>query len=343
MINPRRNYIFWSLFALFLGFSIPLVSFSLLVQTFQSLDAFVYSSGQASLASAIQMPVVSMIFVGDIMLGRGVEESVLRTSAGDFSFLFRKITSIKDADVAFGNLEGTISDAGESVGNLYSFRFKPESLEALKKAGFDVLSVANNHAGDWGRESFSQNIFRLRGAGILPVGGGLNKNGASRGVVIERKGVRIGFLAFSDVGPAWFEAKKNAPGILLVDEQFPFLIKKASRQVDVLVVSLHFGQEYQPTPTTRQKQLARSAIDNGALVVVGHHTHVVQEVEAYKDGVIAYGLGNFIFDQTFSEETMGGLALGVYLEGDRLRAVKQNKIKINEFFQPELAEPGQAF
>ena len=101
---------------------------------------------------------------------------------------------------------------------------------------------------------------------------------------------------------------------------------------------MHFGEEYQGNANDRQKKLAHLAIDSGAKIVVGHHPHVVQEVEQYKNGVIAYSLGNFIFDQNFSKETMQGLALEIVLDGAEIISVKQNKIKINEFFQPQLAD-----
>jgi len=104
------------------------------------------------------------------------------------------------------------------------------------------------------------------------------------------------------------------------------------------IVSLLFGEEYQGNANDRQKKLAHLAIDSGAKIVVGHHPHVVQEVEQYKNGVIAYSLGNFIFDQNFSKETMQGLALEIVLDGAEIISVKQNKIKINEFFQPQLAD-----
>ncbi len=333
-----KKKIFWSIFTLMLGFATPalIFYFSYSISRFSKSPSFLYVVNHSNMASVINKDVFEIAFVGDIMLSRNVENSIYKNHNGDFARLFEKIDFIKKADIAFGNLEGPVSISGKDAGSIYSFRFKPDALNAIKSAGFDVLSVANNHAGDWSKEAFEENIFRLKNEKIYPVGGGVSKKDASTPRIIEKGGVKIGFLGFSDVGPNWFEAKNDKPGILLVRDDFEDIIKEAAMRADVLVVSIHFGEEYKNNSNDRQKFLARTAIDNGAKIVAGHHPHVIQEVESYNGGIIAYSLGNFIFDQDFSEETMEGLALSVYLEGGEIIAVKQDKIKLNEFFQPEL-------
>jgi len=282
---------------------------------------------------------ISLLFVGDIMFDRGVENSVMKNGNGDYAFLFQNADFIKDADISFGNLEGPISDAGNDLKNLYSFRFEPSAIKSLKNSGFDVLSVANNHIGDWGRDAFEDNFLRLINDGFLAVGGGINKENAGSVKIIGKQGIRFGFLAFSDVGPNWLEATEESSGILIAGEnEIASLVRQTAPRVDVLIVSLHFGEEYQKIANERQKKLARLAVDSGAKIVIGHHPHVIQEVENYKNGVIVYSLGNFIFDQNFSEETMQGLALEIILDGVEITSVKQNKIKINRFFQPQLAD-----
>jgi len=278
---------------------------------------------------------VSLVFVGDIMMDRGVESSVYKNLDGDFNRLFEGVSFIKEADIAFANLEGPVSDVGYNVGSIYSFRMKPASLTAVKDAGFDVLSVANNHAGDWALPAFSDTLKRLDGLDILAVGGGQNFNEASEVKIKEVGGVKIGFLAFSDVGPKWLGATDEQAGILLAsDPRLPEIIKKASESVDVLVVSYHFGEEYKTHSNSRQQFLARQAIDSGAKIVVGHHPHVIQETETYKNGVIAYSLGNFIFDQNFSSETMEGGVWEVLLDGKKIKSAELKKVHLNNFFQP---------
>ncbi len=282
---------------------------------------------------------LSLFFVGDIMFGRGVENSVLKNNNGDFSFIFKNAGFLKDADITFGNLEGPISDKGDDLKNLYSFRFEPSSAPALKDAGFDVLSVANNHVGDYGRGAFEDTLVRLANENILAIGGGMNKEDATEVKIIEKNGLKVGLLGFSDVGPNELEASRDSSGILIADEKtLPLIVRKAAAKADILAVSFHFGEEYRESANNRQKKLARLAIDSGARIVIGHHPHVVEELEYYKKGIIAYSLGNFVFDQNFSEKTMSGLALDIIIKGKEIISVKQHPIKINSFFQPELAD-----
>jgi len=282
---------------------------------------------------------ISFTFVGDIMLDRNVENSIYKNGAADFSFVFENTDFLKESDIVFGNLEGPVSDKGEDLGNLYSFRMNPLVMPALEKAGFNVLSIANNHTADWGKEAFLDTLDRLKQAGIVPVGGGEDRDDAEKVKIIEKNGFKVGFLAFTDVGPKWFGVKSDNPGILLADVG---LVKKltarAKTDADYVVVSFHFGNEYQTTASSRQEELAKSAIDAGANIVVGHHPHVVQKIELYNGGIIAYSLGNFIFDQNFSEETMEGVLLNVVFSGQHLSSVYKKRVKLNEFFQVYLSD-----
>ncbi|MCX6712979.1 MAG: CapA family protein [Candidatus Vogelbacteria bacterium] len=265
----------------------------------------------------------TMSFVGDIMLDRGVEQAVKAKGGGDFSWAFADLTKLK-ADIVFGNLEGSVSDRGNDLGNAYSFRHDPAVIPALKKAGFSVLSVANNHAGDWSAEAFTDSLSRLSGAGFGLAGGGTNFSAAGEPYIISRNGVKFGWLGFSDVGPNWLAAGSTTAGILLAsDPRAPELIAAAAKKCDVLLVSYHFGEEYAKAPNWRQKQLAKMAIDNGAKVVIGHHPHVIQPIEKYKDGVIMYSLGNFIFDQYFSTSTMNGLAVKLTFNGKNISKIEK--------------------
>ncbi len=279
---------------------------------------------------------VTLTFGGDIMLDRGVRNSVEKNFGGDYSALFEKLEILKDSDVVFANLEGTASDKGEDLGNLYSFRMDPSVLPALKGAGVSVLSLANNHIGDFGREAFSDTLSRMRENEIFYTGAGENKEEAELPVVIEKYGMKIGFLGFSDKGPASMEAGENRAGILLAsDPRFDEIVKRAASFVDYLIVSFHFGEEYQTVHNARQEELAHRAIDNGAKIVVGSHPHVIEDTEVYGNGYIAYSLGNFIFDQGFSEATMQGMLLGVKLYKDGGMTVQKNILKLNKLFQPD--------
>jgi len=212
----------------------------------------------------------------------------------------------------------------------------PEVLPVLKDAGFDIVSFANNHVGDWNIKAFGDTLKRLEENNILKTGGGKNRNEAENPTIIEKNGIRFGFIGFSDVGPNWIEAKINSPGILLAsDPNFNEIIKNAKIKSDVLIVSFHFGEEYKLIHNKRQETLAHSAIDNGADMVIGHHPHVIEDIENYKGKVIVYSLGNFIFDQYFSQDTMRGMLFSATFDGKNLIKTDKKIITLNKKYQPE--------
>jgi len=299
-------------------------------------------AGTAEIAG-LEPKSVSISFLGDLMLDRGVRSSVTKNFAGDYSVLFEKLGMLHDSDIVFGNLEGVASDAGKDGGSLYSFRMDPSVIPALKGAGFSVLSVANNHVGDWGYAAYVDTLARLKENEILYTGGGVNSTEAETPVIIERGGLKIGFLGFSDKGPEWMKATAESAGILSsYNPRFAEIIKNASSKVDFLIVSFHFGEEYKTIHDKRQELLAHTAIDNGAKIVVGHHPHVAQDTEVYRNGYIMYSLGNAIFDQGFSLNTMQGLMVNILLDEYGEMTVQKNIIKLNRVFQPDSVIPSKA-
>ena len=276
----------------------------------------------------------TLAFVGDIMLDRGVKQSVLKNSAGDYNSVFSDISRIKDSDILVGNLEGPVSDRGFDMKNSYSFRMAPAVVPVLAAQGFDVLSVANNHASDWGKPAFADTLVKFQNSGIALVGGGNSLVEAGQVKIIEKNGVKFGFLSFSDVGPNWLKAGSTTPGILIAgDPETPDIIRQASTACDVLSVSFHFGNEYETSPSWRQRELAQMAIDNGAKIIVGTHPHVVEPVEMYRGGVIMYSLGNFVFDQYFSTSTMNGLVVKVHMKGKEIDSVEKLNAKLDPSFR----------
>jgi len=282
---------------------------------------------------------IILMFVGDIMLNRGVEYYVRTKGNGDLRFPFLKIADyLTQADILFGNLESVISDKGVKVGSIYSFRAEPEAIEGLIYAGFDILSVANNHVFDYGREAMEDNFKRLKAAGIDYVGGGFSEKEVHSVVIKEMRGIKIAYLAYTNLGSEYWEAKGEKSGIGWLDERITDDIKLAKEKADIVVVSMHFGDEYQSQSNKQQKYFAHLAIDAGGDLVIGHHPHVVQEIEKYEEGYIAYSLGNFVFDQSFSEKTMRGLILKVLLYDGKIKEVIPIEIRINKYFQPEILE-----
>ena len=276
---------------------------------------------------------VNLLFAGDIQLSRAIGKRM--ENENDYLWSFRLIASTtREADIMFGNLEGPISDKGSDLGGLYSFRADPRSAAGLEYAGFDIVSVANNHIGDWGREALADTLSTLEKYGIKYVGGGRNKEEAHTVKIIESHGMKFGFLAYNLIESKHAIARSDSAGIteseldtMMVD------ISKAKEVSDMVVASFHFGGEYQDLPNREQRKWAESAIEAGASIVVGHHSHVVQPVELYQSGYIAYSLGNFIFDQNFSDKTMRGMMLSVTVKNGKIIAVESIETKISDAYQ----------
>lgn len=284
---------------------------------------------------------VSVILVGDIMLDRGVNYMVEKYSSGDFRFPFLKIADyLNEADIVFGNLEGPISDKGVKVGSIYSFRAEPKAIEGLTYAGFNILSLANNHFFDYRREALEDTLKRLKEAGIDYAGAGFSEKEAYSPIIKEINDTKIAFLAYTNLGPETWKASGENSGLAWISENnFEKIkedIKSAKGKSDILIVSLHAGEEYQVEPSQFQINFAEMAIDAGTDIVVGHHPHVVQKNKKHHDSLIFYSLGNFVFDQGFSEETMRGETIKILIENDKIKEVIPKEIKINEFFQPEI-------
>ena len=286
---------------------------------------------------------IKVILVGDIMIDRGVKYMIDKYGGGDFKFPFLKIADyLNEADVVFGNLEGPISDKGTKVGSIYSFRADPKAIEGLTFADFNVLSLANNHAFDYGREALEDTFLRLKEAGVDYVGAGFDEKEAYSPVIKDTKDTKIGFLAYTNLGPETWQASGENSGIAWISENYFERIEKdiksAKEKSDILIVSLHAGEEYRLEPAQFQVDFAKMAIDTGADLVAGHHSHVIQPVEKYAEGYIAYSLGNFIFDQSFSEETMKGQMVKILIENGKIKEVIPIDIKINSNFQSEIEQ-----
>lgn len=288
-------------------------------------------------------PSAKIIFVGDLMVDRGVEQSVKNNLSGDFGRLFDNIRDrFMAADGVFLNLEGPVTDKGPNVGSRFSFAMDKKIIPALTGANVKIVSFANNHVGDRSNLGFSTTLENLEAGNLSYVGAGRNYAEASAVKKQLFGDLTVGFIACSDVGPDWMKAKESTVGQLLCnDPQLAQYISEARDQVDFLVFTAHWGTEYKPK-TTRQKTLAYMAIDNGADMVIGHHPHIVQETEWYKDKFIAYSLGNFIFDQYFSKETMRGLMVEADIEKHLITNITLSIIELDPTgnkYQPKTIRP----
>ena len=287
----------------------------------------------ASVVLSAPDQVIKLGFVGDIMLDRRVKESIIKNGEGDYRFPFwRAVNILQKYDILFGNLEGPISAGGEDQGSVYSFRMDPRSAEAVKFAGFDVVSLANNHIGDWGGEAIGDTVNHLDKEEITHVGAGPNPYSPK---IISISDTKLAFLAFTNVGAKRgdiaFISKNDK--VILQNE-----IEKAKASADIVIVYFHFGEEYQVEPGADEVELAHKAIDMGADIVVGSHPHIIEKIEKYKNKYIAYSLGNFVFDQDFAPLTMQGMLLEARVENKAITGVTGKTVKINQYFQAEIEE-----
>ena len=271
-------------------------------------------------------PVVELIAVGDVLLGRGV------TEVDDP--LVDVAPWLRAADLTLGNLESAIV-AGGTPKSAPADEPQPIILNApvtavshLTSAGFDLLSLANNHSLDFGGEGLAETSVRLQQAGIWSLGVSPNENATYQPLIREVDGVRLAFLALNGVpepvnsnqwpviGEQWVRAEWDEAWAVAA-------VAEARRQADVVIVSLHWGFEYELQADPWQETAVQTLLAAGADVVLGHHPHVVQAVTVdYQSGqLVAYSLGNFVFDQT-QEPTNQGLALRLVVDGDGLRAAQ---------------------
>lgn len=244
-------------------------------------------------------PAVTLVAVGDILLARRVA-TVIEARGPEYPFL-AVAPVIRSADVAFGNLECPITPDAVPVPKLFSFRAMPEHAVGLRRAGFDVLSLANNHTLDCGERGLRDTIGFLTQQGIAPCGAGSARD-AYAPAVVKRKDVRIAFVALCDVVQDGVFPDTGECAVARASHDAIWqAVRSALAHAEVVVVSLHWGREYAPRPTERQRALARTAAAAGAHLVVGHHPHVVQEfawLPRSPSGrtLVAYSLGNFVFD-----------------------------------------------
>jgi len=250
--------------------------------------------------------------VGDVLLHESVKRSA-RTYGHDlgddgYPWLFAPVADLlSQPDLTFANLETPVApDAGKGVRE-FVFNSPVSAVSALRRAGVHVVSVANNHAFDQGRAGFEETLARLDAAGMRRVGAGAAA-GAPGPERFDLSGISVAFLAyahfFNEPGNDCPDAKKVCVQASRLDpDRAVEDVRRAAAGADAVVVSLHWGEEYHSEPRPQDVALAHRLADAGALVVLGHHPHVLQPVEVYRradgmDAVIAYSLGNFVSNQS---------------------------------------------
>lgn len=269
-------------------------------------------------------PRTTLTVVGDLMLVRGVPDPA--------AALAPLRDRLAGADITVGNLESTLSTDGEptQVPVTDSFGGSPALVPVLRDAGFDALSLGNNHTGDYGPRAFLATLDAVRGSPIVPFGAGRGLDEASRPAIIRRDGVRFAFIAFNAIGetPSAAPGSAGALSVRMPPRTGPLaeadlrhvesVVRRAGRQADAVVVLPHWGDQYTPAPLEVQRAVARRLVAAGADLVVGGHPHWVQTSDVVRGVPVIYSLGNFVFDQDFQTRTMEGVFLETTWRGGTL-------------------------
>jgi poly-gamma-glutamate capsule biosynthesis protein CapA/YwtB (metallophosphatase superfamily) len=242
-------------------------------------------------------PSVRIAFVGDILLGGGIGP-IIAGQGIDYPWV-HAASILQGADLAIGNLETSVSRRGRPVPDKqFTFRADPKSLEGARRAGIDLLSLANNHTLDFGRDALTDTIQHAKEHQIEVIGAGQNAAEAFAPAIRTVHGLKIAIFGFTRVIPTgdWAAGTKH-PGLASGYDPKPVLaaIEAAAPSVDAIIVLFHWGEERADRPRPTDRHLAEAMLEKGATVVIGHHPHVLQAIDRHPHQLIAYSLGNFIF------------------------------------------------
>lgn len=263
--------------------------------------------GGASIPAAVTVRPLRLASVGDINLG-DVPGAAIEAEGPAYPWKSAG-RALRRADIAFGNLESAVSERGTPFPKQFNFRGTPAALAGLRRhSGIDVLNLANNHVGDYGPTALLDTVRAVERLGMLAVGAGGGPARAGRPQVVERLGLRVGFVGFSNILPLEFAAEPGRPGVAwATPESVAEAVRAARRRADVVVATFHWGIEKMPYETADQAELAQVAADAGAQLVIGAHPHVLQPIRRAGAAVVAYSLGNFVFGAHSSDTAATGV------------------------------------
>jgi poly-gamma-glutamate synthesis protein (capsule biosynthesis protein) len=268
--------------------------------------------------------------VGDITFGEEVGPAIA-SHGGAYPWTFVAPT-LRAADITTGNLETSVSTRGAAAVKEYTFRGEPDDLPALRDlAGFDVLTLANNHAVDYGRDALLDTLRFAHADGLQTIGAGANEAQARRPALVEAGGLKIAFLGYSDVNPLNFNATATSAGTARADlDAIAEDVHAALRRADVAVCFFHWGVELHPDPDSRQQVFASACLNAGAALVLGAHPHVLGPVtRPGPRSLVAWTLGNFVFPS--SGATARTAILHVELDRSGVRGYRLQPVTIEGF------------
>ncbi|MGA8941351.1 MAG: CapA family protein [Thermoactinomyces sp.] len=253
---------------------------------------------------------LTVSMVGDMLFGRYVDKVIVPDRGYDSLFKYVR-PYLEHSDYITGNFDQPVTEQEgyPEADKRMHVSTSPEVAETLKKAGFTTVNLANNHMKDFGRQGLLDTLKAFQEVKIDPVGAGYDLRDATEISYETVKGIKIATLGFSDLLPKDFRASSKRSGVAPADPDIFFRnVAKAKKNADLVIVHMHWGEEYDSGFHPRQRDLGHALVDAGADIVIGHHPHVLEPVEVYKRGVIFYSLGNFISDQGWSRTRESVLA-----------------------------------
>jgi poly-gamma-glutamate synthesis protein (capsule biosynthesis protein) len=247
---------------------------------------------------------------------------------------------LRGADIAVANFENPAPDSFRYHTHGTVFSADPELIAGLAHAGIDVVSLANNHIGDAGRAGVLQTRSNLSRFGIKFAGAGANLAQARQPAILSAGGIKVAILGYDTIAKGYCATATKAGSAQLSARTVKADVAAARRAgAQLVIVYPHWGTEYDPTPFAGQRAVAHAIIDAGADIVIGNHAHWAGGMEVYKGRPIWYALGNFVFDQTWSEPTMEGMTLELTFRGKTLVQVRMRPHIILDGAQPNLLDP----
>jgi poly-gamma-glutamate synthesis protein (capsule biosynthesis protein) len=249
---------------------------------------------------------------------------------------------ISGADIAMANFENPAPNRFTWHKAKTVFTADPTLIDGLVKAGIDYVGIANNHIGDAGNNGILQTIANLKKRGLKYSGAGKDLAAAQRPAILDANGTKVAILAYDAIAPG-YHAARGEPGSSKLTIKAVQAGVKAARKAGakVVIVFPHWGTEYRYSPFQNQQRLARQIIDAGADMIIGNHAHYAAAVEVYKGKPIWYALGNFVFDQTWSEPTMEGISLELTFQGAELQQIRMRPHIILDKAQPNFMDPAK--
>jgi len=293
---------------------------------------------------------ITIGLAGDTMLGRGVNE-ILAVKPSTYPW-GNLLPLLHQTDFNLVNLETTLTRSMKKVPKVFNFRSDPKNIQSLKDAHIDAVCIANNHILDFGVEGLLETISTLDQAGIKHIGAGKNIREAQQPVIMNKNGITIGIIGYTDNEPSWI-ATKTQPGTNYISvahgNTILPMLTELKKQVDFLILTIQWGPNMRQCTTREFQQFAHNVIDAGVDLLHGHSAHILQGIEHYNNGLILYDTGDFVDDYAidpllrndqscFFEITLEKKDCQIHITYVKLHPIEISNYQVNHALEPEAHE-----